>query len=1037
MLRGVSIARLFGVALVAVLALWWSGHTAWGQPSALRGSVEELYARSMLLYHQARYASAETYFRRVAKAPQAGRLRQSEASYYAALCAVRLGRHDAVYQMVRFLQAYPESLYANAATYEIGQALYDGREFNGAQHWLGQVSLEALDGEQEAEVNFKRGYCYWEMGQPDSAMVFFTRVKDGRSYYWSAATYYYAHRAYEQGRYGTARREFARIADDASFGPIVPYYMAQIYYREGDYAQVGSYVPTLLEGATKSRKAELLRILGDAQYRLGEDSLALATWQRYEAEGNALTRTDQYMLGLLCYRNARYEQAVGYLAPAALGDDSYAQHASYYLAACYLHLNDKEKALSAFGRAAQSPYDTVLAEDAQFNYAKLTYESSGALYTGAVKAFEDYIARYPWSQRLEDAYGYLGLSLGASRNYQQALDVLSRIRKRTPILEQAVARAAYFRGLELLQNSSYAAADSLLQQAIESSEGVPPVHAGALYWAGEANYKLQRYPLAAKHYRDFLVTAGSVSMGEYNLAYYNLGYCHYQMANYQQGAEGFREFLARAPGASEALRTDAACRYGDCLYMARQYWPAIDAYALAAKLTGPGSDYALYQMGLLYGVVERPAKAAEVLLRFEHEHPQSPYRVQAFYQLGLTYQNLGNTAAAQRYFARVVEDYGSSAYASRALVQQGLLAYGSGANEQARGLFRRVVKDYPGTSESAEALAALERIYAQEGAMSQYLSYVDSLGVAEPYSATVRDSLVYSSAMGPYYEGHYGKASKALKEYLAAYKMGLHWLEANYFLGRSLCAMRDTAGAIEPLRVVVEHRPAHAYTVDALRLLAAAQRAQKDYQDAAYRYRELAGLTSSPGVKEEAYSGELTCAVAQRDTVGVIRAARALLGLAHITPEHKLQASYWQGRGQEAQGDLDGAYASYASIAANSGSSAGAEAYYRMVAILRARKDWEGVRRAVVAFSKQNTPHQYWLAKSFIVLAEAYRAKGDMFQAQATLESIASNYGVPDDGILREVEQALQTLKAEAPTQVTAPGADTLHLQGPKKEQEL
>lgn len=1000
-----------------------------GQPSAYRGSVGELYARGMLLYHQTRYASAETYFRQVAQDGRAGSLRQSEASYFGALCAIRLGRHDAVYQMVRFLEAYPESLYANAGRYEVGNALYDSREFNGAQHWLSQVALDDVDAEQQAEVNFKRGYCYWEMGQPDSAVVFFARVKGGQTYYWSAATYYYAHRAYEQGQYGTARQEFGRIADDASFGPIVPYYMAQIYYREGDYAQVTSYVPSLLDSATKSRQAELLRILGDAQYRLGEDSLALQTWQRYEAQGHTLDRTDRYMLGLLYYRNGQYEKAITYLTPVVLEDDSYAQHANYYLAASYLGLDDKDKALTAFGMAAHASYDTVVAEDALFNYAKLTYERSGTLYAGAVKAFQDYIARYPWSPRLEDAYAYLGMALGASRNYQQALDVLSQVKQRTPLLEQTIARAAYYRGLELLQNSAYASADSMLERALDVQEALPQVRAGALYWDGEALYKLERYPLAAKRYRDFKVSPGAMSMKEYPLANYNLGYCHYQMANYNQGATNFRDYLSQAPAGEETLRTDAACRYGDCLYMNRQYWPAIDAYAIAANLTGPGADYALYQMGLLYGLVERPAKAAEVLLRFENEHQQSPYRVQAFYQLGLTYQNMGNSQAAQRYFSRVVEEYATSAYASRALVQQGLLAYGEGANARALQSFKRVARDYPGTSEAAEALAAMERIYAQEGAMQQYLRYVDSLGVSKQYSASERDSLVYSSAMGAYYEGHYDKAASALKEYLATYQMGLHWLEANYYLGRSQCEIHDTASAIAPLQVVVEHRPEHAYTVDALRLLAAAQREQKDYSNAAYHYRELARLTSSQEVKQEAYAGELSCAVAQQDAQGEVRAAQALLGLAQVSPENRLQAYYWFGRGKETQGDLEGAYAAYSSIAENSGSSAGAEAYYRKVTILQAKQDWEGVRKAVIAFSKQNTPHQYWLAKSFIVLAEAYHAKGDLFQAKATLQSIANNYATPDDGILQEVEQAMQRLKDTAIKQEPARATDTLHLE--------
>ncbi|KQM08069.1 MAG: hypothetical protein AL399_09370, partial [Candidatus [Bacteroides] periocalifornicus] len=67
----------------------------------------------------------------------------------------------------------------------------------------------------------------------------------------------------------------------------------------------------------------------------------------------------------------------------------------------------------------------------------------------------------------------------------------------------------------------------------------------------------------------------------------------------------------------------------------------------------------------------------------------------------------------------------------------------------------------------------------------------------------------------------------------------------------------------------------------------------------------------------------------------------------------------------------------------------------------------------VFAFAKRNTPHQYWLAKSFLLLAEGYRTHDDLFQARATLQSIAANYEAKEDGILTEVNAALARIAAE------------------------
>ncbi|NMD01216.1 MAG: hypothetical protein GYA62_16040, partial [Bacteroidales bacterium] len=66
--------------------------------------------------------------------------------------------------------------------------------------------------------------------------------------------------------------------------------------------------------------------------------------------------------------------------------------------------------------------------------------------------------------------------------------------------------------------------------------------------------------------------------------------------------------------------------------------------------------------------------------------------------------------------------------------------------------------------------------------------------------------------------------------------------------------------------------------------------------------------------------------------------------------------------------------------------------------------------KEVYDFVKKNTPHQYWLAKSFLILADIYVAKNDNFQAKATLQSIIDNYKNTEDGILNDANAKLQSI---------------------------
>ncbi len=48
-------------------------------------------------------------------------------------------------------------------------------------------------------------------------------------------------------------------------------------------------------------------------------------------------------------------------------------------------------------------------------------------------------------------------------------------------------------------------------------------------------------------------------------------------------------------------------------------------------------------------------------------------------------------------------------------------------------------------------------------------------------------------------------------------------------------------------------------------------------------------------------------------------------------------------------------------------------------------------------FAKKNTPHQLWLARSFVLLADIYIQKGNDFQAKQYLLSLQRNYTAQDE----------------------------------------
>ncbi len=69
----------------------------------------------------------------------------------------------------------------------------------------------------------------------------------------------------------------------------------------------------------------------------------------------------------------------------------------------------------------------------------------------------------------------------------------------------------------------------------------------------------------------------------------------------------------------------------------------------------------------------------------------------------------------------------------------------------------------------------------------------------------------------------------------------------------------------------------------------------------------------------------------------------------------------------------------------------------------------------IAEFIDQKTPHQYWMAKVFLLLADISIKKGDLLQARATLQGLKDNYSIDNDGVLDEVKAKLSSLDESKP----------------------
>lgn len=206
----------------------------------------------------------------------------ADANYYRAICAVKLFNNDAEFLLSHFLVEFPESPRTKELYFVMGNFQYRKKSYSRALKWYKKVDLYNLSEDETEEYHFKVGYAYFCRNKKDLASEQFLKIKDGEGKYAVPAKYFYGHIAFGEKKYETALKNFKALEDDDLFGPIVPYYIIQIYYFQNKNEDIIAYAPLLLDSTSTRRIPEISRILGEAFYKTERFAQAIPYLLKYK-----------------------------------------------------------------------------------------------------------------------------------------------------------------------------------------------------------------------------------------------------------------------------------------------------------------------------------------------------------------------------------------------------------------------------------------------------------------------------------------------------------------------------------------------------------------------------------------------------------------------------------------------------------------------------------------------------------------------------------------------------------------------------------
>ena len=185
-----------------------------------------------------------------------------------------------------------------------------------------------------------------------------------------------------------------------------------------------------------------------------------------------------------------------------------------------------------------------------------------------------------------------------------------------------------------------------------------------------------------------------------------------------------------------------------------------------------------------------------------------------------------------------------------------------------------------------------------------------------------------------------------------------------------------------------------------------------DFGTAAAAYKKVVEVAQTPAKRREALEQYLAAVVASG--VGgqtVVDAADWVIAAEDTTPQLVRKAKLQKAKALEAMGKRNPAVAIYDDLSRDVSNEEGAASAFKIIETAFQYGSFEKAESLVYDFAEKNTPHAYWLAKSFLLLGDVYVSRGDLFQARATYQSVVDGYSGGDDGIVEMAKERIAGLQ--------------------------
>ncbi len=745
-----------------------------------------------------------------------------------------------------------------------------------------------------------------------------------------------------------------------------------------------------------------------------------------------------YYTGYVKYVKEDYASALEDFKIVSNNSD-YDKNAFVYMADCYLHIGEPQKALALVNN--QLPMVSSKMPAMESKYADEIHRIRGEAYydqknyTKAIESLSQYT--YNVAQPRRTALYKLGMSYFYIQEYAKAGPILS---SSASTESDEMAQSAWLNaGICYVHSQNKKQAQIAFQQASNMTANKKlqeealynyalTLHEGNTMGFGESVHVFEKFlnqfpnsqyaSSVSKHLSEVYFTTKNYAAALQSInkiknpgheireakqkVLYNLGVQEFISGNYKAADEYMTQAIAL--GSKEGVYLKGESEYRQGKYA--QAVADLRKYINSSARNQSNRSQALYSLGYSLFKQKQYTQAESYFNRYinsTNSTKNPSIKADAFNRLADCLFTQRKYDEAYATYQRAIDtDRGMGDYS---LYQQAFIEGLKGNYARKVELLNQMKGEYAESQYGADALYEQGRAYVQIGAKNEALNMFATLINTYPQSQKARSA---GNEMGMiYYES--GMQDEALNSYKRVIEAYPNTAEAQTAL-ENLKDIYTEAGKINEYAQLAQ-KAGKELSNDELDQMVndAAVRSMnnEDYVQAYQYYSQLSKQTVSAEVQARALEGGLRSSFAAKQYESTVEVATRLINNPKSSPDIVAEALLYRAESYIALGNSEDGVHDLQRLTNDLQTVYGAQANVRLAQYAYDTSQYQAAEHILQKFIDSGTTHQYWLARAFILLSDVYMKTDRQVEAREYLLSLKSNYNENEE-INKMVQERLK-----------------------------